>query len=77
MWAHSLLPLDCHPDIVTMAKPLANGFPIGAIMVRDHIAQHITPGRAYVLHLILHGILSITLQVRMERHLVVLSLRPD
>lgn len=44
MWAHSKLPLDCHPDIVTMAKPLANGFPIGAIMVRDHIANTITPG---------------------------------
>jgi len=27
-----------------MAKPLANGFPIGAIMVRDKIANHITPG---------------------------------
>jgi acetylornithine aminotransferase len=44
MWAHSNLPLDCHPDIITMAKPLANGFPIGAILVRDHIAQSITPG---------------------------------
>jgi len=27
-----------------MAKPLANGFPIGAIMVRDKVANHITPG---------------------------------
>ncbi|KAG8753141.1 acetylornithine aminotransferase [Serendipita sp. 396] len=44
MWSHSTFPLDCHPDIVTMAKPLANGFPIGAIMVRDHIAKSITPG---------------------------------
>ena len=44
MWAHSTYPIDTHPDIVTMAKPLANGFPIGAIMVRDKIANHITPG---------------------------------
>ena len=44
MWAHSTFPLDCQPDIITMAKPLANGFPIGAILVRDHIAQSITPG---------------------------------
>ena len=27
-----------------MAKPLANGFPIGAIMVRDHIADIISVG---------------------------------
>jgi acetylornithine aminotransferase len=44
MWAHSTYPIDTHPDIITMAKPLANGFPIGAIMVRDKIANHITPG---------------------------------
>lgn len=44
MWAHSTYPIDTHPDIITMAKPLANGFPIGAIMVRDKIAEHITPG---------------------------------
>ena len=34
------------PDIVTMAKPLANGFPIGAIMVRDHVAEKITVGKS-------------------------------
>lgn len=28
-----------------MAKPLANGFPIGAIMVRDHVAEKISVGR--------------------------------
>jgi acetylornithine aminotransferase len=48
MWAHSKLPLDCHPDIVTMAKPLANGFPIGAILVRDHIANSVTPGQFWL-----------------------------
>ncbi|KAF8313073.1 acetylornithine and succinylornithine aminotransferase [Clavulina sp. PMI_390] len=44
MWAHSSLPLDCHPDIVTMAKPLANGFPISAILVTDEIANAISIG---------------------------------
>lgn len=29
-----------------MAKPLANGFPIGAIMVRDEVAEKITPGKS-------------------------------
>ena len=32
------------PDIVTMAKPLANGFPIGGIMVRDRVAEVIAVG---------------------------------
>ena len=44
MWAHSSYPIDAQPDIVTMAKPLANGFPIGAIMVRDKVANVISVG---------------------------------
>ncbi|WVQ63320.1 uncharacterized protein L199_001472 [Kwoniella botswanensis] len=44
MWAHSSFPVEAHPDIITMAKPLSNGFPIGAIMVRSSIAETITPG---------------------------------
>ncbi|PPQ77689.1 hypothetical protein CVT25_011124 [Psilocybe cyanescens] len=44
LWAHSSLPADCHPDIVTMAKPLANGYPIGAVLLRDSVAATMTPG---------------------------------
>lgn len=44
LWAHSRLPEDCHPDIVTMAKPLANGYPIGAVLLRDTIAATMTAG---------------------------------
>jgi len=44
LWAHSSMPVECHPDIVTMAKPLANGYPIGAIMMRDIIAETMSPG---------------------------------
>lgn len=43
------------PDIVTMAKPLANGIPIGAIMVRDEVVQAVTVGQSLpslVLHLL-------------------------
>lgn len=29
-----------------MAKPLANGFPIGAILVRDEIAKQVGIGRS-------------------------------
>lgn len=44
LWAHSSLPVEAHPDMVTMAKPLANGYPIGAILLRDAIASTMTPG---------------------------------
>ncbi|KAJ3485101.1 hypothetical protein NLJ89_g11928 [Agrocybe chaxingu] len=44
LWAHSPLPVDCHPDIVTMAKPLANGYPIGAVLLRDKVAATMTAG---------------------------------
>ena len=44
LWAHSWYPKDCHPDMITLAKPLANGFPIGAIMMKDSIADVIKLG---------------------------------
>lgn len=44
LWAHGSMPVDCHPDIITMAKPLANGIPIGSIMMRDKIADVIKIG---------------------------------
>ncbi|WFD20872.1 acetylornithine transaminase [Malassezia caprae] len=44
MWCHSAMPLEAHPDMVTIAKPLANGFPIGAVLMRAHIAAAIQPG---------------------------------
>ncbi|PWN50488.1 acetylornithine and succinylornithine aminotransferase [Violaceomyces palustris] len=44
LWCHSSLPTDAHPDMVTMAKPLANGFPIGAVLMRDSVAKLIAVG---------------------------------
>ncbi|KAF4602322.1 acetylornithine aminotransferase [Pleurotus pulmonarius] len=44
LWAHSSLPVDCHPDIVTMAKPLANGYPIGSVLLRDSVSDSMTAG---------------------------------
>lgn len=43
-WAHSAMPVDAHPDLVTMAKPLANGFPIGAVLMREKVAKAIAVG---------------------------------
>ncbi|KAI3482113.1 hypothetical protein L1887_55244 [Cichorium endivia] len=44
LWCHSEYPTSAHPDMVTMAKPLANGFPIGAVLMRDSVAQLIAAG---------------------------------
>jgi len=44
LWAHSTFGPDCSPDIITMAKPLANGYPIGAVMMREEIAQVMSVG---------------------------------
>lgn len=44
LWCHSEYPVTAHPDLVTMAKPLANGFPIGAVLMRDSIAHLIAVG---------------------------------
>jgi len=32
------------PDIMTLAKPLAGGLPIGAVMMKPHIAEALKPG---------------------------------
>ncbi|MBI5407543.1 MAG: aspartate aminotransferase family protein [Nitrospirae bacterium] len=32
------------PDIMTLAKALGNGLPIGTMLARDHVAQAFTPG---------------------------------
>ncbi|KAK4111024.1 acetylornithine and succinylornithine aminotransferase [Canariomyces notabilis] len=43
-WAHSHLPKEAHPDILTTAKALGNGFPIGATIVNAHVADKIKVG---------------------------------
>jgi acetylornithine/N-succinyldiaminopimelate aminotransferase len=36
--------LGLEPDMLTIAKPLANGLPIGAILVTDEVARVMQPG---------------------------------
>jgi acetylornithine/succinyldiaminopimelate/putrescine aminotransferase len=36
--------LGVEPDILTLAKPIAGGLPMGAVLVTDEIAQAIKPG---------------------------------
>ncbi len=38
MYAHQWYP-SIQPDIITVAKPLANGFPIGAVLVSEKVAE--------------------------------------
>lgn len=43
-WAHAGYPKECQPDILTTAKALGNGFPIGATIVNDFVCDHIKTG---------------------------------
>ncbi|KAJ1922197.1 acetylornithine aminotransferase [Mycoemilia scoparia] len=38
-WAHHHYPADCAPDVITFAKPLANGVPIGGITISQAVAD--------------------------------------
>jgi acetylornithine aminotransferase len=44
LWAHASLPQSAHPDILTTAKALGNGFPIGATIVNSSVAEKIAVG---------------------------------
>ncbi|ORZ16393.1 pyridoxal phosphate-dependent transferase [Absidia repens] len=44
LWGHQHYGQDCQPDIMTMAKPLANGVPIGAIMTSEKVGDMIKLG---------------------------------
>ncbi|KAG9233829.1 pyridoxal phosphate-dependent transferase [Amylocarpus encephaloides] len=43
-WAHASLPKSAHPDIITTAKALGNGFPIGATIVNGNVSEKIIVG---------------------------------
>jgi len=42
LWAHEAY--DVRPDIMTLAKPLAGGLPIGAVLVTERVASSIAAG---------------------------------
>jgi acetylornithine aminotransferase len=44
LWAHATLPKEAHPDIITTAKALGNGFPIGATIVNEIVSEKIVVG---------------------------------
>lgn len=44
LWAHGNLPKEAHPDILTTAKALGNGFPIGAVLVTQDVSDKMKVG---------------------------------
>ena len=44
LWAHQSLPESAHPDILTTAKALGNGFPIGATVVSEEVSECVVTG---------------------------------
>lgn len=44
LWAHSHAGPEAHPDIITCAKALGNGFPIGAVIVNSKVNDIIKVG---------------------------------
>ncbi|OAA52859.1 acetylornithine aminotransferase [Cordyceps fumosorosea ARSEF 2679] len=44
LWAHAHLPPEAHPDILSTAKALGNGFPVGAVLVNERVADKIAVG---------------------------------
>lgn len=45
LWAHARPEFqDAHPDIVTTAKALGNGYPVGATLVTEEVAESIVTG---------------------------------
>lgn len=43
LWGHELYD-GVTPDIMTVAKPLAGGLPIGAVLMKQHVADAMAPG---------------------------------
>lgn len=44
LWAHANVSAEAHPDILTTAKALGNGFPVGATMVSEKVSSMIVTG---------------------------------
>ena len=42
LFAHEWAGIE--PDVMSAAKGIAGGFPLGAILAKEHVARHLTPG---------------------------------
>lgn len=42
LWAHEWAGIE--PDIMSAAKGIGGGFPLGAVLAKEHVARHLKPG---------------------------------
>ncbi|MBV1796282.1 aspartate aminotransferase family protein [Siccirubricoccus sp. G192] len=42
LWAHQWAGIE--PDVISAAKGIGGGFPLGAILAKEHVAKHLKPG---------------------------------
>lgn len=42
LWAHQWAGIE--PDVMSSAKGIGGGFPLGAILAKEHVAKHLVPG---------------------------------
>ncbi|MCC7281706.1 MAG: aspartate aminotransferase family protein [Acetobacteraceae bacterium] len=42
LWAHQRAGIE--PDVISAAKGIGGGFPLGAILAKEHVARHLKPG---------------------------------
>jgi acetylornithine/N-succinyldiaminopimelate aminotransferase len=42
LWAHQWAGIE--PDVMSSAKGIGGGFPLGAILAKEHVARHLKPG---------------------------------
>ncbi len=42
LWAHQWAGIE--PDVMSSAKGIAGGFPLGAVLAKEHVAKHLKPG---------------------------------
>jgi acetylornithine/N-succinyldiaminopimelate aminotransferase len=42
LWAHQWSGIE--PDVISSAKGIGGGFPLGAILAKEHVAKHLVPG---------------------------------
>ncbi len=42
LWAHQWAGIE--PDVMSAAKGIGGGFPLGAVLAKEHVAKHLKPG---------------------------------
>lgn len=65
LWGHQLFGVE--PDIMTLAKPLAGGLPIGACLMKQHVADVMKPGALACGHVAMRAVHGHAMSLRERR----------